>query len=94
MGDGMKKTRVDRAYPVQKVDASKRWPKWEAVEAAPGSIWGKMMGVKINVLYCVIRHRDPHTGEILNRATLAAGPLATMGEAEALVRQYNEKGEP
>lgn len=89
----MKKSRAERAYPIRKVDAAKRWPKWEAIEAAKGSMWYNMLGMRTTA-YCVIRHRDPHTGEILNRATLAAGPLATMAEALAKVKHYEKHGEP
>jgi hypothetical protein len=91
----MKKTRAERAYPIEKVDAKLKYPRWEAVEASPGTIWFNLMGLGARyTAYCVIRHRDPLTGLILDRPELAAGPLFDMAEAQALVLQFEADGEP
>ena len=85
--------RVERAYPVEIIDAKLRWRPYEAIEATPGTVWHRMMGIQ-TISFCVIRNRDPDTGEILNRPTLAAGPLASMEEAQELVKLYSDFGEP
>lgn len=86
--------RANEAYPVEEIDAKQKYPQYEIVAAKWDTPWFRMMGLQHEGFWCIIRHRDPLTKEILNRPTLAAGPIADEQEALDLVAEYLEYGEP